>query len=290
MTGSSASRSARAGWLFLLTAVVGGGFHVAASNRKADLASTWRAGDTIVIDGVNQEWQGKLTPIKDTPVSMAFYNDSGFLYLCLTTGDRAARNAIERQGLTLWFDTAGGKKKAFGVEYPLSLPGMSVVERSGEMGEPSVRARPLEADQERLAILGPGKSDRESFGVDEVPGIQAKLKDENGVLVYEMKVPLRKSGDVRYALDAVPDAIIGIGLETPEFQRPQGRTMGGEGGEGGRGGRGGGGGWTGGVGGMGGMGGMGRPGGYGRHGGGRSDEAAKPLKQWTTVQLAGGAH
>ncbi|MGE5359700.1 MAG: hypothetical protein ACM3NQ_11845 [Bacteroidales bacterium] len=288
MTGSTTLKPTRVLSFLLATMMIAAaGGQLRAGSRKADLTSTWRAGDTIAIDGVNQEWQGKLTPIKDTPVSMAFYNDGEFLYLCLTTSDQATRTAIKRQGLTVWFDSEGGKKKDFGVEYPLGLPGMTVVERSGEMGEPSIRDRPLDADTERLAILGPGKSDRETMGVEEAPGIQAKLGDENGVLVYEMKVPLRKADGVRYAIGATPDAIIGIGLETPEFQHPQSRTgmSGGDGGEGGRGGRGGWGGMGGMPGGMGGRGGYGRPGGEGGRG-----QMPKPLKQWATVLLAAPAH
>src|SRR5512135_2473988 len=145
MTGSTVLNPTRAlSFLVASMMIAAAGSHVGAGGHKADLTSTWRAGDTIAIDGVNQEWQGKLTPIKDAPVSMAFYNDGDFLYLCLTTSDRPTRTAIERQGLTVWFDSEGGKKKDFGVEYPLGLPGMTVVERSGEMGEPSIRDRPLD--------------------------------------------------------------------------------------------------------------------------------------------------
>jgi hypothetical protein len=94
----------------VLPALVLAGTTVAARSKKADMASTWRAGDTIVIDGVNDEWQGRLVPMKDAPVSVAFFNDDRFLYLCLTTSDRGARGQIERRGLTVWFDEEGGRK------------------------------------------------------------------------------------------------------------------------------------------------------------------------------------
>jgi hypothetical protein len=275
-------------WLAVFAVGLGtAGVCLGANGRKADFASTLRTGDTIAIDGVNQEWSGKLVPIKDTQVSMAFYNDDQFLYLCLTTSDRATRSQIQRQGLSLWFDADGGKKKAFGLEFPLGMRGMTVVERRGDTGEPGLAQRPLDADQERIGILTSGKStERESLRLEEAGRIQAKIGDDNGVLVYEMKVPLRKSDAAPYAIGAKPGGIIGIGLQTPEFQWRDGGS--GTGGGEGRPGGGGGGSW-GGMGGRGGMGGGGMGGGRGRGGEagmrGRG-EMPKPLKHWTTVELA----
>ncbi len=261
-----------------------------ARSKKADVESTWRAGNTIVIDGVNEEWEGRLTPIKDVPASIGFFNDSDNLYFCLTSSDPALREQIKRRGLIVWIDPKGGKKKDFGVEFPVGLQGMTMVERTGETGEPSVSNKPLEADQERIVILGPGKNDRENLRLDEAHGIQAKIGESSGVMVYELEVPLRKTEEDSYAPGAAPGTMVGIGLETPEFQPEQGRSWSGGEGGGGHHGPGGGGGWGGGMGGHGGYGGRGGMGGGGEHGGGRGGfERPKQIKAWTTVQLAEGA-
>jgi len=258
------------------------GVTVAARSKKPDIISRWRGDTPIAIDGVNQEWEGRLSPVKDAPISIGFYNDSQYLYFCLTTSDRAARGQILRQGLIVWIDQKAGKKKSFGVEFPVGMPGTYVVERTGDTGEATGRqGQPMAANQDRLVILGPGKNDRRDLAFEEAPGIQAKIGESTGVLVYEMRVPLVKSDSQPYAIGARANAMIGVGLQTPEFDRSAMRPqMGGGGGGGGRGGRGGFGGRGGGMGGRGGY------GGRGGMGGGRGFEAPKPLKVWNVVQLA----
>ncbi len=280
----AASLGARSARLFVAVSVVvlslASGVTLAARAKKPDMVSNWRGDAPIVIDGVNQEWQGRLSPAKDVPVSIGFFNDSQFLYFCLTTSDRAVREQIMRQGLIVWMDQEGGKKKSFGIEYPVGMRGMYMVERTGDTSEPTGASRkPLEANQDRLVIHGPGKNDRNDVSFEEAPGIQAKVGESTGVLVYELRVPLAKGEGQPYAVGAKADSIVGVGLETPEMERPAERPMGGGGGgRGGFGGFGGRGGYGGGGGGYG-----GRSGGYGRSAGG---EMAKPMKVWTTVQLA----
>jgi hypothetical protein len=268
------------------------GVTLAARAKKADIVSRWRGDRPIAIDGVNQEWEGLLVPMKDAPVSIGFSNDDQYLYFCLTTSDRAQRGQIMRQGLIVWIDQQGGKKKSFGIEFPVGTPRAYVVDRSGDTGEArGGQAQPLPANQDRLVVLGPDKNDRHDLAFDEAPGIEAKIGESTGVLVYEMRVPLAKSDIQPYAIGAKPDAMIGVGLETPEIDRSAMRPGGGGGeGGGGYGGRGGGGGGFGGRGGgMGGRGGYGGRGG-GMGGGGRGFEMPKPLKLWSVVQLAVPAH
>ena len=288
MVGSSTvTRSRR---LFVAAALIVAAFlssvTLAARSKKPDMASHWRGETIIVIDGVNQEWQGRLTPVKDVPASIGFYNDDEFLYFCLTTSDRAVRAQILRQGLIVWVDQGGGKKKSFGVEFPVSVPGAYVVERSGDTGEAVPRQRqPMQANQDRLVILGPGKDDRNDLAFEEAPGIQAKIGESTGVLVYEMRMPLAKTDKQPYAVGAKPDAIVGVGLETPAMDHTMRPAGGGEGGRGGGfGGRGGGYGGRGGGGGGYGGGGYGGGGGRGGYGRGAQD-MAKPMKVWSTVQL-----
>lgn len=282
-----AARSMRA--LVVVTfmaAIAMSGATLLAGPKKADMTSHWRGETPIAIDGVNQEWQGLLMPVKDVNASIAFYNDDQFLYFCLTTSDGATRSQILRRGLIVWIDQGGGKKKDFGVEFPVALPGMYVVERSGDAGDATGGSRQLDANQDRLIILGPDKNERHDLSFDEAPGIQAKIGQSEGVLVYEMRVPLARNSGQPYAIGARPNAIVGVGLETPEISQSATRpAMGGGGGEGGRGGYGG----RGGMPGRGGYG--GRGGGYGGRGGsggGRGEQMTKPIKVWNTVQLAAG--
>jgi hypothetical protein len=199
--------------------------------------------------------------------------------------------------LIVWFDPSGGHKKHFGLKYPVGVPpeegqrrggygggsgGMGRSPGGSNSGDPSAgnggQSRSQEPEPvDRLEIYGPQKDDAHSFVTESAPGIAVKIGAVEGYLVYELKVPLTKTADTPYAIEAKPGASIGFGIETPKLEQPAGERRGGMGGFGGMGG---------GMGGRGGMGGHGGGGG-GRGGGERGGfEPPKPLKSWAVIQLA----
>jgi hypothetical protein len=207
-------------------------------------------------------------------------------------------------GLTVWFDPKGGDRKAFGIRYPVGSPlpdprsrGQRARSGAGSSGDEPVRGRGQPVDVQegrpgpavpvdladvvprRLEVLGPGKDEARSLVLSHAQGLTVGLGRVEGVLVYELRVPLKKGPETPYAIGAEPGATIGIGFDSPKMERsrpPDGGSGGGAGGPGG--------------GGFGGFG-MGGPGGMGRGGpgGGQPDqlpESAKPWKAWTRVALA----
>jgi hypothetical protein len=137
-------------------------------------------------------------------------------------------------------------------------------------------------------VIGPGKDDRRrlELAFAKTIGLDAASRLAEGVLEYEIRVPLSVIEGQPYAVRSTPGGTIGLGIETGELPRPGGR--GGEGG-GSRGGMGGG--PPGGGGGMagGGMSGGGQRGGMGggQRGGGREGGMGemKPIKAWIVVHL-----
>ena len=109
--------------VLIVVALIGAGATWLEGARKADLTSHWRDRD-IAIDGVNDEWEGITVPIRNAPISTGFFNDGRYLYFCLVTSDRSAQAQIRRQGLIVWIDEDGGKKKHFGLEFPIPMRGM----------------------------------------------------------------------------------------------------------------------------------------------------------------------
>jgi hypothetical protein len=287
---------------FVTAGVVTVGLVVSAAglvaNKRQIINSHWRDRD-VVIDGDNGEWPGPLTPVEENhPVLTAAINDGQFLYVLLSTADTTSRREILRQGLIVWFDPSGGDKKHFGLKYPVGVPpeegqgrggyrrgGGGYNRPSGDSGsgdsgaaEPG-QSRPAEPEPiDRLEVYGPQKDDAHSFVTSAAPGISVKIGTVEGYLVYELKVPLTKTADTPYAIEAKPGASIGFGIETPKLEQPSGQGRGGMGGLGGMGG---------GMGGRGG-GGHGGGGGGGRGGGGERAgfEPPKPLKSWAVIQLA----
>jgi hypothetical protein len=267
--------------------------------KKATIDSHWRDRE-IAIDGDSGDWPGPLRPIEENhPLMTAAMNDGQYLYLVLSASDTTARRQILRQGLVVWFDPSGGEKKHFGLKYPVGVPPEERPGRGGgggggyrrypgggggDTGRPPgdsgggdpAQSRPPDQVEptNRIEIYGPEKDDAHNFVTEMAPGITVKIGQAEGYLVYEMKVPLAKTADTPYAIEAKPGALIGFGIETPKVEHPTGEGRGGMGGFGGG---------MGGRGGGGGGGGMGRGGGGGQRG---QSEQPKPLKGWVTIQLA----
>jgi hypothetical protein len=276
--------------------LLAGGFATLAASEKPHFDSQLRDG-AIAIDGRYDDWYGNLQPFEQAPVAIQFLNDKDFLYMRLTASASAERREILRQGFTVWFDPAGGTKKHLGIRYPVVEHGTGGDEggrggyggfgggsrHGGERGGEGDAPPSGPSAGDRIDVLGPGKDDARMLTRDHAPGIDVAIREEQGTLQYELKVPLVHNSDHPYAIDAQPGKAVGVGLEAG---KPEGGGYGAHpaGGGGGMGGFGGGMGGRGG--GMGGRGGGGHGGGGGRGGGGDDHAAAKPLKGWATVTIA----
>lgn len=253
------------------------------------LQSAWRTAD-IKIDGNNDDWQGGFSYLEDQRISVGLRNDAAFLYVAVATSDVDRRGQLAT-GLTMWIDATGKKKRTFGLFVP-GVRGEGAGRGGGRFGgrggqmDPDTIAERLNGPVEYFEILGPGKNDRRRVDLDPASGIEIGRGYHDGVLVYEIKVPLAQSGSSAIAIQTAAGRTVGIGLETPKPQQQAGQQ--GRGGGGGRGGIGGG---RGGMGGFGGRGGRGGMGGGGMGGGGGVPgalPAPKPLSVWATAQLASG--
>ena len=249
-----------------------------------DLKSHWR-NRPVVIDGRNTEWGTSLVLLDDKETSIAILNDSDFIYIGMVSTNRNLRNQVARRGMTIWFDVEGGKNQKFGVHYPMGFDISRPEPEAGSDAESQSSMPQNTTPVDDLEIEGPGKDDHHPMTFAEAGGIEAKYKITNGVLVYEMKVPLSDKSTSPFTVGAKTGAVIGVGAETSNAKNsprpPEGVAEGG----GGRGGMGGEGGYGGG--GYGG-GGRGRRGGGEGGGGRRSSQGnqGEPFSTWAKVQLA----
>ncbi len=222
----------------------------------------------ITVDGKADEWRDSMIVIKKANVSVGLFNDQDDLYVCIESRDREVGLQAMSLGLTAWFDPDGGKGRTFGIEYPLRQD--KEESGSGEARRDGASApERSEESLSRLAVRGPLPYERRAMAVSDAPGLEARATSVNDVLVYELRVPLRRSAGHPYAIGAEPGQVIGILLETPDVP-PIKEDRGGERSSGG-GGRGGGRGAGRGGGMGGGMGGR-RSGGMGGGTGGRCEE------------------
>lgn len=267
------------------------------------LQGTW-ADTPLAIDGNLAEWEGQLTRVAASEVSVGVRNDADFVYLALATSDPGTRLLLGAAGFTLWWDVKGKTSKDTGVIVPavLTLPDPSQRRRgTGGGGDGQTERRPPpEGSRDgrpggsagrvppslpmsaigHLVVVGPNKDDQrrlelaylERFDV----GAVAAMRE--GVLSYEFRFPRVKDEAHPHAIGTAPVTSLSLGIESGklELQRPDGARPGGMPGM-----PGGGGGGPGGMGG--GMGGRGA----GRGGpGGEGFKRPDPVKAWLLVTLA----
>jgi hypothetical protein len=273
------------------------------------VASNW-SDFPVVIDGRVDEWSSSLSPMKDMPVLLGMRNDQEYLYLSLASSDRDFRRQMMGAGMTIWFEPQGGDK--IGIHYPLGMSGVGMWPGTGfgqPGGEMPPEGTPLDAGPpepgmgsaknenlpdvlKELEILGPGKDDVDRIPVLQVHGIEVKIGLSEQTVLYELKIPLKKTQNHAYVLVSDFGSKVDVSFETGKLTRfaggpggmgprPGGMGPPGGGGEGG-------GPPAGGLPDRGGMGG-GRRGGRGGEGGPGGESAEpKQFKLKTEVTLASG--
>ena len=101
---------------------------------KAKLTSPWRDRD-IRVDGIGGEWR-ELQPLaKNVRWGIGLASDADHLYVALITSDALTTRQTLQEGLIVWFDAKGGKKRQFGIRYPTGMMGGPGGPRGGAQGE-----------------------------------------------------------------------------------------------------------------------------------------------------------
>jgi hypothetical protein len=180
----------------------------------------------IVIDGKADDWQGHLLYYRDAKLTIGVSNDKNFLYLCVMSSDQTVYRSILMRGITVWFDTTGGKGQYFGIRYPLEMAEaempMNREEPPGSMDDMMKRRAD---DASKLAVLGAKKDSRTEILLPGKHGVDARIGYKTGVFVYEMKLPLGTEIADGLTLGFSPDNLLSIRFETPEADKRMGRMM-----------------------------------------------------------------
>ena len=228
--------------------------------NEVELKSQWT--EPVILGGSNADWPENPQYFdEDSRVRVSLMNDDDNLYIRLISRNQTTKMLFLRAGFTVWLDDSGDTEKYFGLQFPLARQR----QMRGRMPDHKARSgmeEMLEDSQYSLAILNGEGGTRQTMAMSKAAemGIYARLRMQQGYLVYELKVPLTVSED---------NKIVGVGFETGKIERPSGK-----GSSGGGQGRGGGGG--------GGKGGKNMEGKGGAHGGG----SQQPVEIWAKVHLA----
>jgi hypothetical protein len=180
----------------------------------------------IIIDGDHADWNDHLSLIEKHDVSVGVQHDDEDLYLCLVTTDRQIQNQVLRMGLTIWLSPEGGKKKQFGIHYPIGLMGSGMpIREIMPSRSPDAEDQSYDRMEEliirslfELEILGPEKEDVERMHVNQALGLEVKVGRAGGLMVYELKVPRIRDENHPYGLDTTMNESWVCGFETGEIE------------------------------------------------------------------------
>jgi len=212
--------------LLLAAAVTGCGLE--------ELYSTW-CDRRVTVDGIDggTEWDGALHLLAKQEITVGLLNDEKRLYLRLSTRSQAVQRQIMTAGLTVWFDERGGSQRLLGIHYPLpSQNRRPDFERRPESRKEGAKRTDRPEGIEPLREMRPGeieityaeKNEHSTISADppSAHGVQCRIGEAGGLLVYELRVPLIRDGDSPYGIASQRPKTIGIGLETGQEEPPQG--------------------------------------------------------------------
>ncbi len=185
-----------------------------AHGRSVTLESGFRE-RPITVDAKLEDWRDTLVFVKQANLAIGLFNDQDDLFVCIQSRDPGVNFQILNLGLTAWFAPRGADGRRFGIEYPLAREHVEPRSRSAPSGSPATGGGSPES-LKWLAIRGSDPGDRLVVPVADATGIAASAAAVNDAFVYELRVPLRGTGQRPYAVGAGPGDEIKIVLETPE--------------------------------------------------------------------------
>lgn len=189
-----------------------------------EINSAWTQ-SAIAIDGNQSDWEGKLHYLSDQQAAIGIANDNDYLYLCLATNDTAKMFQFFSAGFTVWLESKNSNEK-IGIQYPMRTGEMRRMVQSGnpriegERPDAKVRLNEFKAQQTEIGIVNEDNFPLTVYSLTNELGLNVDLNFEIGLLVYEMKVPLKIDLYGGHNLKSGPGDNLTIGFESGDFQRP----------------------------------------------------------------------
>ncbi len=204
-----------------------------------EIETPWSS-EPIKIDGESEDWSS--TPVsyfEEKDVTLGLCNDNDNLYVLFNFRNESWARIIKRHGVTIWFDTAGGKRKDMGIRF---IGGPAPAEMESDRGG---FLKQLTPEEREVIILGLEKMEDQLIIIEDeqervIPpdgscGPAVSSANNQGVFTYEFSIPLQEGEENSdyYYLNEEPEHTISIGLEwglsEDEFRSTMERMRPGEG-------------------------------------------------------------
>lgn len=179
-------------------------------DKTISVQSVWNDG-RVNVDGRGEDWENvPLDSVEEMKLSWGIRNDGSNLYVLIVSWNDQLIRIFQREGITLWIDSSLGKKKDFGI---FVMGGMlrqkkPVVNNSQEKEDES---NPENFTAPELAVIY--QNQPTPISADGKAGLAVASNCEGLVCAYELRIPLRKSTDAKYALGSDPGTKVLLGIE-----------------------------------------------------------------------------
>jgi hypothetical protein len=183
--------------------------------------SHWKNSE-ISVDGDANDWIDYPTQYyadSDIPMLLGVVNDDTSLNIMLKFRDLQVARMMEHRGFVLWLNGQDKKKKNFGILYKNTnmVPPGPPPSRVNDY--PDSSAHNFKPDFPPAGNFSLITQDTTEISGNELGGLQARVKMENGVYCYEMNIPLQKNGDSFYKINAIPPQKLKLGIEVLSFNK-----------------------------------------------------------------------
>jgi len=187
---------------------------------------------TVIIDGIHQEWEGNRVYDDKDDVVFGIQHDEENLYVLFISRDTDLERQMLMNGFTLWLDNKGKTKKKYG----LNIPG---IERNRRQNRGEVEGQGRENNfgevmMEKIKIkpeflyLTDEETDNMAYSNDELTGFEyARAQGDRGI-VYEFMIPLHKDAEQLFGYEKDDQKKIALGLECKAPERDKGGRGSGE--------------------------------------------------------------
>lgn len=176
----------------------------------------------IIVDGNQEDWNGKLKYFEDEKAAVGFQNDKENLYFCLVTTSKTNAIKIMSLGLTVWFKP-DSDEQIIGLQYPKR---MDEIKQQNLMGKNRNRDRNTDFEMTVNAMM---QNQGELLLVDEEneiiyassigsnDGYEVKISGINNQFIYEAKIPIGENKLAQMPINIFSEEKVSIEFETGEI-------------------------------------------------------------------------
>ena len=176
----------------------------------------------IVVDGNQEDWNGKLKYFEDERVAVGFQNDTDNIYFCLVSSDKSNAMKIMSLGLTVWFNPENGEQ-VIGLQYPKKMDRVApqnLMGKNRNQNNNSDFEITINTMMQNQAVFDLVDEDGEiiySVPLGGNDGFEIKVGAVNKQFVYEAKVPIGNNNQAQIPINIFPGENFTIEFETGEI-------------------------------------------------------------------------